>query len=118
MYYLLYNHYIVVVDAHLQSVTGMFWEESKKVLITCSEDQSVKMCQFPVYWPSEMIREKQENKKAINNSMGSIFGFNDKSSFQEEPIYTFRQEEKDNRKDRPLNESEIWSDDIDGWSTE
>ena len=50
--------------------------------------------------------------------MGSIFGFNDKTSFQEEPIYTFKQEEKKKRKDRPLNESEIWSDDIDGWSTE
>ena len=60
-----------------------------------------------------MIREKQENKKAINNSMGSIFGFNDKSSFQEEPIYTFKQEEKDNRKDRPLNESELVSDEKD-----
>lgn len=107
-----------MVDAHLQNVTGMFWEESKKVLITCSEDQSVKMCQFPVYWPSEMIREKQENKKAINNSMGSIFGFSEKSTFKEEPINTFKQEEKENRKDRPLNESEIWSDDIDGWSTE
>jgi hypothetical protein len=46
----------------------MFWEEKKKMLITCSEDKSVKMCQFPVYWPGEMIRDAHKTYGNNNNS--------------------------------------------------
>ena len=116
---------IVVVDAHLQSVTAMFWEEDKKVLITCSEDKTIKMCQFPVYWPGEMIREKQ-NSKRNNNFSGSIFGIN---NHQDNTVFSntksdnnnsfyVKPEIKERSKNRPLDDSEIWTEDIDGWSTE
>lgn len=116
---------IVVVDAHLQSVTAMFWEEDKKVLITCSEDKTIKMCQFPVYWPGEMIREKQ-NSKRNNNFSGSIFGINNNqdntvfSNTKSDNNNSFyvKPEIKERSKNRPLDDSEIWSEDIDGWSTE
>ena len=116
---------IVVVDAHLQSVTAMFWEEDKKVLITCSEDKTIKMCQFPVYWPGEMIREKQ-NSKRNNNFSGSIFGINNNqdntvfSNTKSDNNNSFyvKPEIKERSKNRPLDDSEKWSEDIDGWSTE
>lgn len=100
----------------------MFWEEDKKVLITCSEDKTIKMCQFPVYWPGEMIREKQSSKKNDIFS-GSIFQdnqdnvFNEKTENNNNNFYV-KPEIKERSKDRPLDDSEIWSEDIDGWSTE
>lgn len=116
---------IVVVDAHLQSVSAMFWEEDKKVLITCSEDKTIKMCQFPVYWPGEMIREKQSTKRNSNFS-GSIFGINNNqdntvfSNTKNDNNNSFyvKPEIKERSKARPLDDSEIWSEDVDGWSTE
>ena len=41
----------------------MFWDDDKKMLITASLDKSVKMHQFPIFWPSEMIRKSSQKNK-------------------------------------------------------
>ena len=118
-----------VVDAHLLSVNGMFWEEKKKMLITCSEDKSVKMCQFPVYWPGEMIRDAYKtygnhnqqqhhdmyNQRECLNTNDNHFVFNNDSSNSNNND----NHSVSNKKEMYLNEDiEKWSEDLDGWAYE
>ena len=121
-----------VVDAHLLSVNGMFWEEKKKMLITCSEDKSVKMCQFPVYWPGEMIRDanktygahpqqqqqqdmQQQSGFLNTNDNNCVFANSGSSSNNNANSVN-----KDSRKkEMYVNEDiEKWSEDLDGWAYE
>ena len=78
------------VDAHLKSISNMFYVEEKKSLITCSEDKTIKILQLPVYYPDKMLMKEDkyneefnknniiENEdKKINNSINKLFGNND-----------------------------------------
>ena len=132
-----------VIDAHLKSISDMFFEEKRKSLITLSEDKSLKMVKLPVYYPDQMLKNEKYEKKNIDNSMEKLFGLNPKKSNNEnldsENEYDNNNENKNKftnifnkdtkelninnnkklkirNKDDPLTEEEIWSLDLDGWS--
>ncbi len=132
-----------VIDAHLKSISDMFFEEKRKSLITLSEDKSLKMVKLPVYYPDQMLKNEKYEKKNIDNSMEKLFGLNPKNNNNEdldsENDYDNNNENnckftnifnKDTKelninnnkkikirnKDDPLTEEEIWSLDLDGWS--
>jgi hypothetical protein len=121
-----------VVDAHLLSVNGMFWEEKKKMLITCSEDKSVKMCQFPVYWPGEMIRDANKTYGSNNSSQlrnddvqkqceyDNHFVFNNNNNDNNNSVNSNSVSHSSvNKKEMYSNEDiEKWSEDLDGWAYE
>ena len=78
------------VDAHLKSISNMFYVEEKKSLITCSEDKTIKILQLPVYYPDKMLMKEdkyneefnknnviENDDKKINNSINKLFGNND-----------------------------------------
>lgn len=54
--------FIVVIDAHLSKICYLVWNEETKVMISCSEDKTVKMLQMPLQWPAEYMR----SNKGIN----------------------------------------------------
>ena len=132
-----------VIDAHLKSISDMFFEEKRKSLITLSEDKSLKMVKLPIYYPDQMLKNEKYEKKNIDNSMEKLFGLNPKKSNNEdldsENDYDNNNENKNKftnifnkdtkelninnnkklkirNKDDPLTEEEIWSLDLDGWS--
>ena len=132
-----------VIDAHLKSISDMFFEEKRKSLITLSEDKSLKMVKLPIYYPDQMLKNEKYEKKNIDNSMEKLFGLNPKKSNNEnldsENEYDNNNENKNKftnifnkdtkelninnnkklkirNKDDPLTEEEIWSLDLDGWS--
>ena len=41
----------------------MFFDEEKKMLLTVSTDKSIRLHQFPIFWPSEMIRKSSMKNK-------------------------------------------------------
>ena len=132
-----------VIDAHLKSISDMFFEEKRKSLITLSEDKSLKMVKLPIYYPDQMLKNEKYEKKNIDKSMEKLFGLNPKKSNNEdldsENDYDNNNENKNKftnifnkdtkelninnnkklkirNKDDPLTEEEIWSLDLDGWS--
>ena len=118
-----------VVDAHLLSVNGMFWEEKKKMLITCSEDKSVKMCQFPVYWPGEMIRDAHKTYGNNNNSQQRNDDMQQQCEYDNHFVFNNNNNDNNvnssvshsnvNKKEMYSNEDiEKWSEDLDGWAYE
>ena len=54
-----------VLDAHSKEITGLFWDENKKMLLSASMDKSVKLYQFPIFWPGEMIRKSAKKIKNL-----------------------------------------------------
>jgi hypothetical protein len=55
-----------VLDAHAKEICNLFWDEDKKVILTASNDKTVKMYQLPIQWPSEIIRKyKGKNEKTL-----------------------------------------------------
>lgn len=110
-----FNFSIDVVDSHLESVSCIFWEEERKALISCSEDKTVKMVQFPVYWPSEMILDKEKISSKADNPISQLFGTG-KSENKKNISVSNKNENKTKKPKEGLTEPEIWSEDLDGWS--
>lgn len=74
------------------------------------------MYQLPIYWPGEMIRKSQEtNRKKVldRTSDNSLFI---KASSDMEGSGAIDEEEE--QKKAVIRERQIWSEDLDGWSTE
>ena len=55
-----------VIDAHLYSIGNIFVVEDKHALISTSEDRSVRMVEFPTYYPGQMIRRELTNLNHIS----------------------------------------------------
>ncbi len=55
----------VVFDVHGKEISGLFWDEEKKMLLSASIDKSIKLNQFPMFWPGEMIRKSAKNHKNL-----------------------------------------------------
>ena len=130
-----------VIDAHLYSIGNMFIIEDRHALISTSEDRSVRMVEFPEFYPAQMIRKDLTNLNhvSIKNKVKKINEkneFNDKDNEEEDFLeqdnnYRNNNEDKgkykyanrDNDKQytimiiEPLNKSykNIFSDDLDGW---
>lgn len=56
-------YYLDVLDCHQAAIVGFCWDEDKKMLISVSHDKSVKLYQFPIFWPSEIIRGSRNKNK-------------------------------------------------------
>jgi hypothetical protein len=129
-----------VIDAHLYSIGNMFIIEDRHALISTSEDKSVRMVEFPEFYPAQMIRKELTNLNhaSIKNKIKGNNEYNDRDN--EEGEYTeednnyrnrnniedrerYKYNNKDNSKAytimivEPLNKSykNIFSDDLDGW---
>ena len=126
-----------VIDAHLYSIGNIFVIEDKHALISTSEDKSVRMVEFPEFYPAQMIRKELTNlnhlsiKNKVNNFKGKN-EYNDEEGdyIEEENNYNNgeinRGKSKYDRGDinhfnimitEPVNKSykSIFSDDLDGW---
>ena len=55
-----------VIDAHLHSIGNIFVIEDKHALISTSEDRSVRMVEFPAFYPGQMIRRELTNLKHVS----------------------------------------------------
>ena len=130
-----------VIDAHLYSIGNMFIIEDRHALISTSEDKSVRMVEFPEFYPAQMIRKDLTNLNhdSIKNKINKINKkneYNDKDYeegdyMEQDNNYRYNDEDKerykyDNRGNNkfytimmvePLNKSynNIFSDDLDGW---
>ena len=68
-----------VIDAHLYSIGNIFVIEDKHALISTSEDRSIRMVEFPAFYPGQMIRRELTNlnhvsiKNKIENSRKKDF---------------------------------------------
>ena len=100
------------LDAHLKSISNMFYIEEKKSLITCSEDKTIKIIQLPVYYPDKMLMKEDKyneefnnnniidyNDKKINNSINKLFGNNDNNNYnynEDDDYYDYENENSNN----------------------
>jgi hypothetical protein len=55
-----------VIDAHLYSIGNIFVVEDKHALISTSEDRSIRMVEFPAYYPGQMIRRELTNMNHVS----------------------------------------------------
>ena len=55
-----------VIDAHLYSIGNIFVIEDKHALISTSEDRSIRMVEFPAFYPGQMIRRELTNLKHVS----------------------------------------------------
>ena len=55
-----------VIDAHLYSIGNIFVIEDKHALISTSEDRSVRMVEFPAFYPGQMIRRELTNLNHVS----------------------------------------------------
>ena len=120
-----------VIDAHLYSIGNIFVIEDRHALISTSEDKSVRMVEFPEFYPAQMIRKEltNMNHNSIKNKVNNI---NEKNEFyedNEERNYIGGEKERYKNNDvdngkrytfmvvEPINKSykNIFSDDLDGW---
>ena len=120
-----------VIDAHLYSIGNIFVIEDRHALISTSEDKSVRMVEFPEFYPAQMIRKEltNMNHNTIKNKVNNI---NEKNEFyedNEERNYIGGEKERYKNNDvdngkrytfmvvEPINKSykNIFSDDLDGW---
>ena len=100
-----------ILDAHLKGVSCLFWNIEKKSLLSGGEDKYIKMNQIPIKFPSDLIRENEsENNRNIFNdifnnfdSLG-IYQNNNKNNYD---LYSF-----------DIYAKTIYSEDLDGWSSE
>ena len=132
-----------VIDAHLYSIGNIFVIEDKHALISTSEDKSVRMVEFPEFYPAQMIRKEMTNLNhfSIKNKVDNLReknGYNEKDN--EEGDYIRKDNDFNNYNGEmynerykytdidtskqftimitePLNKSykNIFSDDLDGW---
>jgi hypothetical protein len=87
------------------------------MLLTSSYDASVKLYQFPIFWPAEMIRKNKatgtvlQGERETNKEDTTIVITNDNNS-EEDLSREFGSQIKIARE---LTEIEIYSDDLNGW---
>ncbi len=81
------------------------------MILTASHDQSVKLYQFPIMWPSEMIQKSKSKTSLLNNTDSR----NDEDFIR---ITTTNEEPINVEKYREITEPEIFSDDLNGWDNE
>jgi len=101
-----YNYPEYIIDAHLKKVTGFIWIENQKMLISCSYDKTIKVYQFPLKWPAELIRlNKQVNDLSI---IKEIKG-ETKSIYNE--LYRGNKNYDDNNEDssNKINKENLWN---------
>ena len=55
-----------VIDVHLYSIGNIFVIEDKHALISTSEDKSVRMVEFPAFYPGQMIRRELTNLNHVS----------------------------------------------------
>jgi hypothetical protein len=79
------------------------------MILTASHDKSVKLYQFPILWPSEMI-QKSKSKSTLLNP--------DKNEDNYIPITATNEELANVERYREITELEIFSDDLNGWDNE
>ena len=126
-----------VIDAHLYSIGNIFVIEDKHALISTSEDKSVRMVEFPEFYPAQMIRKELTNLNHLNIK-NKVNGFKGKNEFNDEEGDYIEEENNYNNGDinrgksiydrgdnshftimitEPVNKSykNIFSDDLDGW---
>ena len=132
-----------VIDAHLYSIGNIFVIEDKHALISTSEDKSVRMVEFPEFYPAQMIRKEMTNLNhfSIKNKVDNLReknGYNEKDNEEGDYIRKdndfnnyngemnnerYKYTDIDTNKQftimitEPLNKSykNIFSDDLDGW---
>ena len=98
-----------VIDAHLQSVSRIHWNEEKKTIISVSKDQSVKMVQIPMSWlPSFFRKNKIENSLYILRK--ELWGYYHKRGY--------KSYEYDYVDIIDVDEKRKYSEDLDGWAVE
>ena len=137
-----------VIDAHLYSIGNIYVIEDKQALLSTSEDRSVRMVEFPEFYPGQMIRKELTNLN--HSSIKNKTGFNednedkyinaenndDNDSEMNNKWYQSNSKinmnfnndmnEKKNKEEFqimisvPINKSyeNIFSDDLDGWDDE
>ena len=67
-----YNYPEYIIDAHLKKISGIIWIEKQKMIISASNDKSIKVYQFPMKWPAEFLRiNKQINDLSIVNEINT-----------------------------------------------
>ena len=129
-----------VIDAHLYSIGNMFIIEDRHALISTSEDKSVRMVEFPEFYPAQMIRKeltdlnhasiknKIKGNNEYNNTDNEEGEYNEEdNNYRNRNHFGDNEKYKYNNKDNskaytimivePLNKSykNIFSDDLDGW---
>jgi hypothetical protein len=98
------------VDAHPLEIADIAWDEEKKMLISSSLDSSVKMYQFPIFWPAEMIRKNKNKQHLIEEE--KIVNREDGIPIEED----FTNENGSQIKlPREMTDEEVNSYDLDGW---
>jgi hypothetical protein len=112
----------VVLDAHSKEIKGMYWNDDKKMLLTVSLDKSIKLHQFPIFWPSEMLRKSSHKNKV------HLIEPSEKTNETVEIITTNDDELKENISSsreifitdewRELTLKEINCEDLNGWDYE
>ena len=137
-----------VIDAHLYSIGNIYVIEDKQALLSTSEDRSIRMVEFPEFYPGQMIRKELTNLN--HSSIKNKTGFNednedkyinaenndDNDSEMNNKWYQSNSKinmnfnndmnEKKNKEEFqimisvPINKSyeNIFSDDLDGWDDE
>jgi hypothetical protein len=80
------------------------------MLLTSSYDNSVKMYQFPIFWPAEMIRKNKNAKTLLEEKETAAPGKN--TDEVEDLSNEFGSQIK---LPREITDLEIFSYDLDGW---
>ena len=131
-----------VVDAHTAAVVGFWWDEEKKMLVTASQDKSIKLFQFPIFWPSEIIRRStrknkisliaskmDDNKENSDEEKEKFAEIRNKFGDENEQTLDGKEKEENNahyknekimekkKELKKLNDEEINCFDLDGWDT-
>jgi hypothetical protein len=104
----------------LKDVVAIHWDDDKKILLTASLDKSIKMYQFPIYWPAEMMRKKPNKKKADYDEEKELMdeGNTNNQSEEIEADGDIKSEEDVKRQKIELSEREMFSEDLDGWDVD
>ena len=107
-----------MLDSHNKEIVGFYWDEEKKMLMTLSQDKTIKIFQLPIHWQSEMVRkakhinsktlinynkfpeESKNNSSVIDNLNDDADNYNIEGKIENLP---------------ELTEKEIHSEDLDGW---
>ena len=123
-----------VIDAHLYSIGNIYVIEDKHALLSTSEDRSVRMVEFPDFYPGQVIRKELanlnhisiKNKTQFNEDNHDEYINDEENNSRINSNNTYNNSNITNIKNRdqykimisvPVNKSyeNIFSDDLDGW---
>ena len=106
-----FNNPDFILDAHLKGVCCLFWNIEKKSLLSGGEDKYIKMNQIPIKFPCDLIRQNEsENDRNIFNDLIN--------NFEALGIYQNYNKNSYNPYNYDLFARRIYSEDLDGWSSE